>query len=372
MLWIEPDLGTVSGGLRYNQQVRAALNRMGVKTSVIALPPQDGAAALDVEGVRSARLAHGVDTAGSGLVVVDGLLGSAHPELFDGASPAADVLLVHLPAAAAQEAEGLGDPEVVSRERWAVLNAPHVVAVSSWGADELRRRYRRQDVHVAVPGVHRDSGLPDSGQRDSGLPDPGQRASTDRPSSHRDSPASSYAPGPGSVVRLTTVAALNPLKNHRLLIDALEPLLDYEWTWVLAGPGAETPWGVQVLKEARERLPGRVEYRGVLNPGEVTALWGQTDLLLLPSLVETYGMVVTEACAQGVPAVVSEGTGAQEAAADAGLVADPRSPAEWSETLRRYFEDPELRNSLAEKAARRRQTLPEWEETAQVFLGLGE
>ena len=41
--------------------------------------------------------------------------------------------------------------------------------------------------------------------------------------------------------------------------------------------------------------------------------WDAADLLVLPSRVETYGLVVTEALARGIPAVVSAGTGAVEA-----------------------------------------------------------
>ena len=52
---------------------------------------------------------------------------------------------------------------------------------------------------------------------------------------------------------------------------------------------------------------------GPLEGAALARQWARTDLLLLPSTTETYGMVVTEALAHGVPAVVAAGTGAVEA-----------------------------------------------------------
>lgn len=335
-LWVEPDLGTVSGGLRYNQSLRQALRSQGHGTDVLSLPAEsfDGP-----EGPEALR--RHIRRSMPDLVVVDGLIGSAHPELFRlpaaGGEATADVLLVHLPLAAAIEAEGNVDPAAVAKERQAVRAASAVVAVSRWGASELRRRSGRQDIRVAVPGVEVPESLP-------------QKPETQG-------------------VTFACVAGLNPLKNHRLLIEALRPLQDHVWHLVLAGPGAETSFGRELLREVEEQLPGRVEYRGVLDAAGVAALWGEADLLLLPSLVETYGMVVTEACAHGVPAFVSEGTGAQEALADGGA-ALPAEPSRWTDALEDYLTSSASRSQLRAAARRRRADLPTWSEAAAVFAQL--
>lgn len=336
-LWVEPYLGTVSGGLRYNHQVRAALRGLDVPAHVLSLPMAEFSAGAGAEAVRDC-----IAEVNPATVVVDGLIGSAHPELFEpgldnGAPALADVLMMHLPAAVAAEAEGRSSPEAVAREERAVTSARFVVTPSRWGADELRRRYRRQSIHVAVPGVHLPEVLP---QRQDEAP-----------------------------VTFACVAALNPLKNHRLLVDALEPLQDLPWRLILAGPGAHGDSGSQLVAEIAARLPGRVEYRGVLDPQEVTGLWGETDLVLLPSLVETYGMVVTEACAYGVPAFVAADTGAHEALGDAGS-ALATVPKHWTAALREFLTSSSIRCQLREKARRRRHDLPSWEAAAQVFARL--
>lgn len=341
-LWVEPALGAVSGGLRYNQQLRQALQTMGCDAHTLSLPPESFDSAEGAAAIHQQRQRLRPD-----LVIVDGLIGSAHPELFQpagqGQQAPADVLLVHLPEAAAVEAQGVADPEVVAAEAASVRTAAEVVVVSRWAASQLRRRYGRTDVHIAVPGVDA----------------PGVEV-----------PTSPAPPTDGQEgITFVCVAGLNPLKNHRLLTAALEPLQDYRWRLVLAGPGAETDYGRQLLGDMDERLGGRVDYRGVLSTEAVAALWGEADLLLLPSLVETYGMVVTEACAHGVPSFVSAGTGAEEALAGAGA-ALAATPARWTAALEDYLTDPGVRSHLRGAARARRAQLPTWSAAAEIFARL--
>ncbi|WP_300345749.1 glycosyltransferase family 4 protein [Nesterenkonia sp.] len=348
ILWVEPELGAVSGGLRYNQQVRSALQRRGVEAAALSLPVEAFDSGSGEQTVRAERRRLGAE-----LVVLDGLIGSAHPQLFAGEDPAADVLLVHLPAALAQ-----GLPEnaaAAQRETQAAQAAKHVVTVSSWGAEQLRRHSPGLQVHVAPPGV-------EPAPEAAGL-EAGRGASTASAGARRRA-------SPDTGVTFACVAALNPLKNQALLGAALEPLLDSAWRLILAGPGAETPFGAHTLAELRRRLPGRVEHRGELTPQQVSRIWGETDVLVLPSLVETYGMVVAEACAHGVPAVVASGTGAVEAAGDAGAACDPRDPAQWTAALRDLLSSPRSLCRLQQRALDRRDLLPSWDAAAEVFLGL--
>ena len=57
----------------------------------------------------------------------------------------------------------------------------------------------------------------------------------------------------------------------------------------------------------------RIRVTGALTGSALDQRWDAADLLVLPSRVETYGLVVTEALARGIPAIVSAGTGAVEA-----------------------------------------------------------
>lgn len=412
LLWVEPALSAPSGGLRYNQQVREALDRRGLRSEVLSLRgawpcPSEQEAAAALEQLRGAASGREVRA-----VIIDGLIGGCVPELLEigrprggpgrrrragpavrpgeDASPgparglkaaaedhpAPAVLLVHLSLAGAAEAEYAAGPAgrgsgsappgalEAAHERRAVQAAEAVVATSRWSAEDLRRRYGREDAVVAVPGVRQAPGA--AGAQASG----GGRAALGEGAQGTGSPKGRE--GPGRTLRLTCVASLNPLKNQRFLAEVLEPLLAMDWTLSLVGAGADTQYGHEVLRELSRRLPGRVEHRGVLGPPELAEHWGAADLLLLPSRLETYGMVVTEACAHGVPSFVSAGTGAQEALGDAAAASGWAFPADdpgaWTRAVRQFLADPQSRAALGEGVSRRRPQLPTWDRTAAALV----
>ena len=115
-------------------------------------------------------------------------------------------------------------------------------------------------------------------------------------------------------------------------------------------------------------LGDRVTLPGPVTGAELAELWARTDVLALPSLAETYGMVVLEAFAHGVPVVVARGTGAVEALADGGgpdpgLAVDARSPRALADGLHAVLTRPEFR----EFARSRRGHLRSWATTASLL-----
>lgn len=353
LIWVEPALESPSGGQLYNRHVVDGLRDSGMEVRVVAA---DGAWPRPSEEQRRvvwnqleiSRL----DMPGAP-VVIDGLIGGCMPELFtrlpDGGST---VLLVHLPLAADaehhdphQEDPRASGSDLAHLETQAVSFADRVVATSSWAAEDLRARHGRAEIDVVVPGVH--TGV--HAEVDTGV--------------HTERLVS--AP-----LRLTVAASITPRKNHRLLGAALAGLQHHDWVLQLAGPGAGSGYGADVLAGLRHDLPDRVHHLGSLPPQDMAGLWARTDLLLLPSWAETYGMVVIEACAHGVPAVVSSGTGAVEALGEAGAAADPAEPQQWTLLLETWMQDPALRAHWADLARRRAGRLPSWTQTADRWMTL--
>ncbi len=64
------------------------------------------------------------------------------------------------------------------------------------------------------------------------------------------------------------------------------------------------------VRVVRDQLP--VSFTGFLNQGEIAQAYAAADFLLLPSRSETWGLVVNEAMACGLPAIVSDGVGCAE------------------------------------------------------------
>ncbi len=100
------------------------------------------------------------------------------------------------------------------------------------------------------------------------------------------------------------------------------------------------------------------------------------DLLVLASHAETYGMVVTEALARGLPVLAAEVGGVTEALGHGddgtrpGLLVPPGDPAALGAALRAWLGDAELRGRLRRAARERRASLCGWRATTSVLAGV--
>ena len=79
------------------------------------------------------------------------------------------------------------------------------------------------------------------------------------------------------------------------------------------------------------------------------------DVLLNPSVTETFGNVTLEAMACGVPVVAADATGASSLVleGETGHLVPPRDIAAYADKLAAYATDPALRRAHGEAGARR-------------------
>ncbi|PYG00131.1 Glycosyl transferases group 1 [Georgenia satyanarayanai] len=327
-----------SGGDVYDSHLARAWDAEHGRVDVLALPgtwPRPGA---------TERHALALALRTTGTVLLDGLVGSPCPEEVEHAVAAGArvVLLVHLPLPAEAGLPPREAERLAGLESRTVRAASVVVTTSHWAAGDLVRRYGRDDVVVAVPGAVR-----------------GPAATGSRPP------------------HLLVLGALTAVKNHAVLVPALATLRDLPWQATFAGPtGAQPAVAGGVARAlAKAGLAGRVDLPGSVTGADLEALWVRTDLLLVPSLVETYGLVVTEALARTVPAVVAAGTGAVEALTGSptplptddvgpGAAVPPTDPAAWERVLHRWLTTPQLRAGWRAAAQVRREQLRTWADTA--------
>ncbi len=275
--------------------------------------------------------------------LVDAIVACAAPQIVT-ASLRADrpvVVLVHSflsdeAWSSQQEARAYAEAE-----RTALRAATSVICTSSWSAAEVARRYGRTDACVARPGV-----------------DPAPVAS-------------GSGDGPARILSLGTVRAA---KDQLTLVRALAKVADLPWTARIVGSDETDPgYAADVRAEARRfGLAERVSVVGPRTGAGLEAEWDAADLLVLTSRAETYGMVVVEALARGIPAMVAAGTGAQEALAAGGgamlpgAVIPPQDPAALAGILRRWSTDPRMRRRWRQAALAGRPRLPGWDRTAQI------
>jgi glycosyltransferase involved in cell wall biosynthesis len=248
------------------------------------------------------------------LVLIDGLIAS--PALVPEAERLRQVVLLHMP---------LGD----AREREVLGAAAAVITTSEWA----RGQVDGVPAYVAEPGVD----------------------------------AAALAPGTAAGGELLCVAAVTPVKGHDVLVDALETVGDLPWRCTCVGSLDREPGFA-----ARVQAP-RMRFTGPLAGAALDRAYAGADLLVLPSRAESYGMVVTEALARGVPVLASDVGGVREALGGAGVLVPPADPAALGAELRRWLTDAGLRERLRRAARERRGSLRGWEATtAEVAAALHE
>jgi glycosyltransferase involved in cell wall biosynthesis len=157
------------------------------------------------------------------------------------------------------------------------------------------------------------------------------------------------------------VGRLSPEKNVRLLArieDALAATLGREVSFLIVGGGSERGWLESHLRHAR--------CAGVLTGEALAQAYADMDIFVFPSETDTYGNVVVEALASGVPAVVTCGGGPKYIVrhGETGLVASDE--AEFIRHTRTLIENDELRATMG-IAARRAAEAQSWD---AVFDGV--
>lgn len=106
------------------------------------------------------------------------------------------------------------------------------------------------------------------------------------------------------------------------------------------------------LQAALERLP-RTHLIGHID--DLERLWADADIAVLPSYREGLPLVIIEAAAAGVPAVVTDCTGGPESVEDGvtGLVVPQRKPSVLSDAIGRLLDDEAMRHKMGQAARKR-------------------
>lgn len=336
---IEPDLGRISGGAAFNRALAEAAGSRIVLHSVPGFWAEPGPA--------ESAAVHDLLAAVTGPVLLDGLIATALPELMT--DPAHENRRGHGPLIPLFHCLADGDDSAGrDRERQVISAAPAVITTSRFTAAGLESRY----------GIRAEAVVPGNPAR----------------------PQSSGG-GEGHVV---CIGAIEENKGQLLIAEAVTELMTAEsarsdvraqdeaaaeqpWRVTFAGPLVDAEYGRRLQSACRDLPAGRADIVGELGPAEIDALYGNADLLLLPSRSEAYGMVVAEAAAAGIPAFVTAGTGAEEPlGAGLGL---PRTVGAWRQALHRWLTDDEFRTELAESARRNRpNAVRSWAGTAGAVV----
>ncbi|GAA4413321.1 glycosyltransferase family 4 protein [Fodinibacter luteus] len=335
-----------SGGNTYDRTVCAGLSGRGWDVRQREVPgrwPRADAAAR----AKLAAVLTGIPD--GSLVLLDGLVACAVPEvLVPERRRLRLVVVVHLPLGHDPVlGEGAAEGAVRRERERAVLHAAvAVVATSAWTRAWLLTAYRLAPDRVCVvaPGV-----------------DPAH-----------------LMPGCEPGLHLLCVGVVSAAKGHDVLLAALADVADLEWTCRCVGSVAVDPaFASRVRARAGATgLTDRVTFTGPRVGEDLATVYAAADLVLAPSRTESYGMVVTEALARGVPVVGSDVGGLPEALGRArggrrpGILVAPGDPAALAAALDRWLTDAGVRRDLRLAARARRATLADWTHTTDRLSGV--
>ena len=335
------DRARASGGNAYDRHLCRGLTSIGWSVHEHAVPgcwPRpDAASFAALDGVVQ-------QIPDDAVVLLDGLVASTAPDvLLTQTRRLRLVVLVHMPLGHRPADDGA---DARMRERAVLSVAAAVVTTSAWSRRRLLELYSlsADRVHVAEPGVN----------------------------------AADLATGTAAGEALLCVAAVTSDKGHDVLLDALATITDLSWHCVCVGSLDRDPAFVEALRRRSldDGLGDRVWFLGPRTGAELDRSYAAADLLVLASRAETYGIVVIEALARGLPVVAADVGGLTEAlghGADGirpGLLVPPDDPAALGAALRAWLGDPELRGRLRRAARERRESLPGWSTTTSVIAGV--
>jgi len=181
-------------------------------------------------------------------------------------------------------------------------------------------------------------------------------------------PAADYLPGEPLVL---TVGYLIERKGIRDLVAALGLLRREGRTVHLALAGDGPLRGALEAQAAEEGVADTVHFLGRVPHARVLSLMARAQLVALPSWDEAFGLVYTEAMAQGTPVLASMGEGPEDFIRNgvSGYLAPVREPAALAGIIAGVLDDPAKAAAIGE-AGRAAALELSWERNARLTRGV--
>ncbi|WP_138495492.1 glycosyltransferase family 4 protein [Paenibacillus pinistramenti] len=147
---------------------------------------------------------------------------------------------------------------------------------------------------------------------------------------------------------LLYVGRIAPEKDITTLARAMQLLPEsvrQQTHWLITGDGP-------MLPELRTLVPDNVTFTGYKHGEELAQLYASADLFVFPSSTETFGNVVAEAMASGLPVIGADAGGVQDLVQPGvtGSLVAPRSPEALAEEISRLAGQPALLAEMGREA----------------------
>jgi glycosyltransferase involved in cell wall biosynthesis len=156
-------------------------------------------------------------------------------------------------------------------------------------------------------------------------------------------------------------------RNINFLLDIANNCKKLPITFLFIGEGellVQAQQKVITQNMSNVRLPGRLPQK------ELSTIYQSSDLFLLASDYEIYGMVVLEAMYYGIP-VISNNTAGPASIIDSninGVIINDLNVEEWSTVIKKLFSDNNILKTMKNRAKTKIEQELTWEKIAQKYL----
>lgn len=127
------------------------------------------------------------------------------------------------------------------------------------------------------------------------------------------------------------------------------------------------------LKEVLDRLPKEnVEFLGSVPQSSLRGIMSRSHLLVLPSIEDGFGLVLSQALACGCPVIASSNTGGENlfTHGEEGFLVPIREVGALTERMQQLADDPEMQRQMSEAGLRRVRQLDGWTQYGSLWENL--
>jgi glycosyltransferase involved in cell wall biosynthesis len=141
-------------------------------------------------------------------------------------------------------------------------------------------------------------------------------------------------------ISFVSVSLLQKLKNIDINIKALSMITDIDYEYIIIGDGEEKDNIQEMIN--RLHLESKIKLLGMMDRNDVLISLRNTDIFLMVSAPETYGLAYIEAMAKGNVVFCSKGWGIDGALVDGvnGYTVEPRDEFGLAEKINRFLKLP--------------------------------
>lgn len=164
-----------------------------------------------------------------------------------------------------------------------------------------------------------------------------------------------YFPFPKPKLVSITPGRAHVAKGHKYLLEAIKSFdddyLDIGFLFIGDGPEFEN-----IKQEiSSKELEKRVIQINALDQKKLFSLLSSCDMVILPSIIEGFPMVLGEAMSFGIPIIATNISGIPELVENEkeGLLVDPKDPYQLAQVIKQMSENQEMRRKMSQNAMKK-------------------